>query len=163
MAARACLARCNACERCNFVSFSRRLGDCSWYARCDTVRTDVKHFRSGPALKPKAKTVLPGTVGSLDVMGGMCLSFGKELSGYFADNIKTFIGHLRDSDPGARVAAGSGRFFSCLPHGSSRAAAASFLAGEAACAPQGLREGVMTDSKRVGGYRMACANLSSGL
>ena len=57
------------------------------------------------ALKPKAKTVLPGTVGSLDVMGGMCLSFGKELSGYFADNIKTFIGHLRDSDPGARVAA----------------------------------------------------------
>ena len=52
--ARACLARCNACERCNFVSFSRRLGDCSWYARCDTVRTDVKHFRSGPALKSKA-------------------------------------------------------------------------------------------------------------
>ena len=31
-------------------------------------------------------------------------------------------------------------------------AAASFLAGEAACAPQGLRAGVMPDSKRVGGY-----------
>ena len=31
-------------------------------------------------------------------------------------------------------------------------AGASSLAGEAACAPQGLRAGVMPDSKRVGGY-----------
>ena len=58
------------------------------------------------ALKGKGKAAdLPGTMSSLDVMGGLCQNFGKELGGYFADNIKTFVGHLKDTEPGARVGA----------------------------------------------------------
>ena len=51
-AARACLARCARCARCRYVSLSRKLADCSWYATCDLGRLSrtVKHFVSGPAL-----------------------------------------------------------------------------------------------------------------
>ena len=51
-AARACLARCAKCARCNYVSLSRKLADCSWYATCDLGRLSltVKHLVSGPAL-----------------------------------------------------------------------------------------------------------------
>jgi hypothetical protein len=59
-------------------------------------------------LKPKPKgsaPELPGTVSSLEIMGGLCVSFGKQLIAYFPDNIKTFSSHLRNADPGARVAA----------------------------------------------------------
>ena len=58
------------------------------------------------ALKGKGKSAdLPGTMSSLDVMGGLCQHFGKELGGYFSDNIKTCVGHLKDAEPGARVGA----------------------------------------------------------
>lgn len=58
------------------------------------------------ALKGKGKSAdLPGTMSSLDVMGAVCQQFGKELGGYFPDNIKTFVGHLKDAEPGARVGA----------------------------------------------------------
>jgi hypothetical protein len=55
-ASRACLARCAACERCRYVSLSRKLADCSWYAACDLGRLsrEVKHFVSGPALARNA-------------------------------------------------------------------------------------------------------------
>lgn len=59
-------------------------------------------------LKPKGKgdvRSLGGTVSSLEVMGGLCLSFGKQLLDYFPDNTKTFGHHMRSADPGARVAA----------------------------------------------------------
>jgi len=32
----ACYARCMACANCNFVSFSAKERDCSWYSECDT-------------------------------------------------------------------------------------------------------------------------------
>lgn len=34
----ACAARCERCARCRFVSYSRELNDCSWYARCPLLR-----------------------------------------------------------------------------------------------------------------------------
>jgi hypothetical protein len=51
-AARACLSRCAQCASCRYISFSRRLADCSWYASCDLARlsNDVDGFTSGPAL-----------------------------------------------------------------------------------------------------------------
>ena len=30
-----CRARCQACKRCNFISFSRKAHDCSWFHSCD--------------------------------------------------------------------------------------------------------------------------------
>ena len=30
-----CVAQCNMCDRCQFISFSLRLKDCSWFAKCD--------------------------------------------------------------------------------------------------------------------------------
>ena len=64
-AARACLARCAACERCRFVSLSRRLADCSWYSSCDLSRLGRgtgfaesgkrRTHHSGPAL-PRNRT-----------------------------------------------------------------------------------------------------------
>ena len=35
---RSCVARCQGCERCHFVSFSRRHRDCSWFFDCDLSR-----------------------------------------------------------------------------------------------------------------------------
>ena len=35
---RDCRARCAACERCSFVSYSARYRDCSWFSACPTVR-----------------------------------------------------------------------------------------------------------------------------
>ena len=41
----ACLARCARCSRCNFVTISRGLFDCSWYATCDRIEP-AAGFRS---------------------------------------------------------------------------------------------------------------------
>ena len=37
----ACIARCSRCPRCNYVSYSRKYDDCSWYHECATRTTDI--------------------------------------------------------------------------------------------------------------------------
>ena len=40
---RSCLAHClERCERCHYVSVSRRNADCSWYAFCDLKRLHLE-------------------------------------------------------------------------------------------------------------------------
>ena len=50
-AVHACLRKCDACERCQYITVSPRHGDCSWYARCDLgrLRTAVKGMLSSAA------------------------------------------------------------------------------------------------------------------
>jgi hypothetical protein len=36
-----CVARCRACERCSYVSYSARFDDCSWFTTCNEVRTEI--------------------------------------------------------------------------------------------------------------------------
>jgi hypothetical protein len=36
-----CIAKCESCDRCIFVSFSKRFDDCSWYATCDATQTEI--------------------------------------------------------------------------------------------------------------------------
>ncbi|KAL1524124.1 hypothetical protein AB1Y20_019033 [Prymnesium parvum] len=50
-AAAACARACVLCDRCAFLSFSPRHRDCSWYARCDTLRP-ARAVLSAPALLP---------------------------------------------------------------------------------------------------------------
>ena len=38
-------------------------------------------------------------------MRAVCQHFGKELGGYFTDNIKTLVGHLTGAEPDAHVGA----------------------------------------------------------
>ena len=53
-ATHACLERCSACARCNWVSLSLKWRDCSWYHDCGAQEwsREPTCFRSGPA-KPK--------------------------------------------------------------------------------------------------------------
>jgi hypothetical protein len=39
----ACVARCVACKRCAYVSFSASYRDCSWFARCDLAALHSEH------------------------------------------------------------------------------------------------------------------------
>ncbi len=39
-----CIGKCLSCERCRFVSLSRKDRDCSWYAGCDSLQRSVKHY-----------------------------------------------------------------------------------------------------------------------
>ena len=43
-----CMQRCRACSRCNYVSVSRRFGDCSWFSRCNVsdLRSLPRSFRT---------------------------------------------------------------------------------------------------------------------
>ena len=36
-----CARRCLGCERCNYISYSHRTGDCSWFHECDVSRLRV--------------------------------------------------------------------------------------------------------------------------
>ena len=53
-AAAACLAQCDGCERCAFVTLSLRFKHCSWYRTCQL--TPAPGFRSGIAPKSHAPT-----------------------------------------------------------------------------------------------------------
>ena len=61
-AAAACLARCDGCVRCTFVTLSLRFKDCSWYSECSleslhaqpNVGAPPAAFRSGPPLTASA-------------------------------------------------------------------------------------------------------------
>jgi hypothetical protein len=54
LAASTCLAHCDRCSGCAFVSISLKFADCSWYRSCDLSRDELEHpklmqhFRSGP-------------------------------------------------------------------------------------------------------------------
>ena len=37
-AAQACLDKCRACARCNYITFSEKYSDCSWYHSCDITQ-----------------------------------------------------------------------------------------------------------------------------
>ena len=37
----ACVEQCKRCERCRFVSFSKRLNDCSWFSQCDMQQLEL--------------------------------------------------------------------------------------------------------------------------
>ena len=39
-----CIGKCLSCERCRFISLSRKDRDCSWYAGCDSLQKSVKHY-----------------------------------------------------------------------------------------------------------------------
>jgi hypothetical protein len=57
-AASACLAACDACARCRYVSVSLKHRDCSWFHSCDldALKTGVPGFRSAPvAERPHAQ------------------------------------------------------------------------------------------------------------
>ena len=44
-----CLQTCAKCDGCHYVSFSKRMNDCSWYARCNLQRLKTangQHHRS---------------------------------------------------------------------------------------------------------------------
>ena len=47
-----CIARCESCRRCGYVSFSAQNGDCSWYAACD-----MEDLRRPPKNAPDYTTV----------------------------------------------------------------------------------------------------------
>ena len=36
-----CVAKCKGCARCNYVSFSHKARDCSWFQRCPELRTTI--------------------------------------------------------------------------------------------------------------------------
>jgi hypothetical protein len=38
-----CTAKCRECSACQFISFSQRYNDCSWYRSCDMGRLSSKH------------------------------------------------------------------------------------------------------------------------
>ena len=38
LAAQACLDKCRACARCNYITFSEKYSDCSWYHSCDMTQ-----------------------------------------------------------------------------------------------------------------------------
>ena len=61
---KACLHRCQQCDRCNTISFSTLYKDCSWFHSCDLNRlnTDVDGFFSVAA--SKASRTRPCTVAS---------------------------------------------------------------------------------------------------
>lgn len=44
---RACTTLCRSCDRCRFVSFSLKFGDCSWYTTCGQVLLEVPHNPPG--------------------------------------------------------------------------------------------------------------------
>ena len=55
----ACARRCNACARCQFVSYSLKERDCSWFAMCnmENLKFLVQDFRSQRVrhIKPSAR------------------------------------------------------------------------------------------------------------
>ena len=61
-----CLAKCEACSRCNYIDVTIRWGDCSWHHRCDenALLTDVHQILSGPALRTLGKKVNPRAGGA---------------------------------------------------------------------------------------------------
>ena len=54
--AAACVARCQQCARCNYVSYSLRWRDCSWFFRCPRLLHRVRGFSS-----ERATPLAPGT------------------------------------------------------------------------------------------------------
>ena len=48
-----CVGRCHACARCQYISFSKKFDDCSWYAACDAMLTEIPNQppRAGEAFR----------------------------------------------------------------------------------------------------------------
>lgn len=62
-AAAACLAKCDGCAGCRYISISTQWRDCSWHHTCSgPLKTNVDGFRSAATCKPDGKQ---GVAGSL--------------------------------------------------------------------------------------------------
>lgn len=56
----ACVARCHAgCAKCNYVSFSKRWEDCSWYAHCDMRSLSSGYEHTTVAVTPERDATHP--------------------------------------------------------------------------------------------------------
>ena len=51
----ACISRCATCNRCHFVSFSRRFSDCSWFRRCDLSALKVEQSSSHASMQVRSE------------------------------------------------------------------------------------------------------------